>query len=504
MKLYTASQMHQADQQSGISLQQLMENAGQAVADVALNIFPNATSFLMLCGKGNNGGDGYVAARHLFQAQKNVVLLELITSNETLSTHEARLARSAYLDLQPSYALNQENLDRALRTCDVIIDGLLGSGLSRPLQEPLSIWVAAVNSSKKPILSIDIPSGIFSDSSSIQGPHIQATYTLQLAGAKLASAFYPAKKAFGHWEVANIGIPESVLQGLSKIHLLDDATVKPWLPKRGADVHKYSAGTVLVIAGSSRYVGAAELACRAAYRAGAGLVTLAAETRFSHSWPEIIFEALDWSNYPLQALQAIDSKRAQVRVIGPGLGEQAIPYLPEIIMQSMVPTVVDAGALVLSDPWANAVREHSRCVLTPHHGEAAKLLRTSSQEIRANPLEAAKTLAQSLNATIILKAATTIITDGNTIAVSLRGHPGMATGGTGDVLAGCIGAFLADAERTFERVATAVYLHGLAGEHAARHYHFGLRAFDVLEAFPKVWQRLETTLSHPQIPADAF
>ncbi len=492
MQLFTAAHMRQADAhaiEAGLSLETLMDNAGQAVAKAAQKQFPEARIFVVLCGKGNNGGDGYVAARYLHQAKKEVVVLEQITALETLSTEEARKAREGYAQLQDCYELSLENLEKALPECDVIIDALLGSGLSRALHEPLSSMVKLVNKSQKPILSIDVPSGIFSDSPIASGAYIQATHTVQLAGAKIASTFYPAKKAFGTWEVADIGIPQSILSPLSEVQILQDATIKPHLPARNPDAHKYEVGTVLVIAGSSRYLGAAELACRAAYRAGAGLVTLAAETRFSNSWPEIIFEAIDWSKNPLEAIAAIAEKRAQVRVIGPGLDEKAIFYLPALIAQSKVPTVLDASALMQDNSWAQAVREHRCCVLTPHYGEAAKLLGVSSLDIQANPLEAATTLAKDLQAIVVLKGSSTIITNGKKIAVSIRGHSGMATGGTGDVLAGCLGAFL-HSDFLIERVQTAVYLHGLAGEHAAGHYHYGLVANDVLEGFPKVWQTL--------------
>jgi ADP-dependent NAD(P)H-hydrate dehydratase / NAD(P)H-hydrate epimerase len=492
VKLYHTEAMRQADTlavESGLPLEQLMENAGRVVAEAALRHFPAARQFLVLCGKGNNGGDGYVAARYLHQSKREVVILEQITELETLTTEEARQARESYISLQACYELSLDNLQKALPLTEVVIDALLGSGLSRALHEPLSSFVKLVNASHKPVLSIDVPSGVQSDSPVLTGEHIQATHTVQLAGAKIASVFYPAQKAFGSWEVADIGIPEKILQPLSEVQLLDHDTIKPWLPKREADVNKYTAGTVLVIAGSSRYLGAAELACRAAYRAGAGLVTLAAETRFPSSWPEIIFEALDWSKEPLEAINAIGEKRAQSRVIGPGLDEKAVAHLPALIAQSKVPTILDAGSLVMTNDWAQAIRAHGRCVLTPHYGEAAKLLGVSSTDIRAKPLEYAHQLAKDLKALVVLKGPCTLITNGKQTFISTRGHPGMATGGAGDVLAGFLGAWLtttqlANTNNLFERTAATVYLHGLAGEYAAQRFNDGLIASDVLEAFP--------------------
>lgn len=491
MKLFTAAQMRQADEQAvraGVPLQTLMERAGQAVAEAARRHFPRAEHFLLLCGKGNNGGDGYVAARFLKQAGKQVTVLEL--SNELKG--EAKIARTIWLRQGTISALNAETLEPILQECDVVIDALFGTGLTRALEGELADLVTTINQSGKPILSVDVPSGVGSDSGALLGTHIKATRTLQLAGAKIASAFHPAKQAFGVWEVADIGIPKTILDTLSGPLLLTDDLIKPWLPTREATAHKYSVGTVLVIAGSARYLGAAELACRAAYRAGAGLVTLAAEARFTNSWPEIIFEPLNWNDRPLETLQAISDNRAQVRVIGPGLGDEAQLFLPDLIRRNSAPTVLDAGGLASSTIWKDAVREHGRCVLTPHYGEAARLLRVTSAEVAEKPIEAALELADAFNAFVVLKGATSIITtpDGR-IAVGTRGHPGMATGGSGDVLAGLLGAWCFDTD-LFEHVAAAVYLHGTAGEAAAHVYGNGLVATDLIDMFPKVWRGLES------------
>ncbi len=491
MKLFTAAQMRQADEQAvqaGLRLQQLMERAGQAVAEAALRLFPSAQYLLILCGKGNNGGDGYVAARLLQQARKDVTVLEL--SKDVKG--EASIPRTTWVRQGKVGNFTMPNLEFSLLQCDLIIDALLGTGLTRTVDAELATLTETLNQSGRPILSVDVPSGVGSDSAVLLGTYIKATHTVQLAGPKLSSAFYPARQAFGTWEVADIGIPKTILEEISTLELLTDDAVKPWLPKREATAHKYSVGTVLVVAGSARYLGAAELACRAAYRAGAGLVTLAAETRFSNSWPEIIFEPLNWSDKPLETLKTISENRAQVRVIGPGLAEEAQPFLPDLIRLSNVPTILDAGALSSGKPWTNAVRKHGRCVLTPHYGEAAKLLGATSQEVAGSPLESARGIAEKFNAVTVLKGAPSIIAspDGRT-AVSTSGHPGMASGGSGDVLAGCLGAWCANADNLFERVAATVYLHGLAGEAAASMYGHGLVATDLIEQFPRVWLRLE-------------
>ena len=494
MRVFTAEQMQKVDQaavQSGLSLDSLMDKAGQAVANAAMAQWPACKHILVLCGKGNNGGDGYVAARYLQGAAKQTTLLELANAEDDLKTPETKKARASFLAMSKTTALTLTNLQEALKQADLVIDALLGNGLSRPLEGNLAEIVAAVNASTTPVLSVDIPSGVDSDQSDIVGEHIQATRTLQLAGPKYASVFYPGKAAFASWQVADIGIPKSILESYSNLQLLDDHFIANHLPKRSKTAHKYTAGTVLVIAGSARYLGASELACRAAFRAGAGLVTLAAESRLPNSRPEIIFETLEWSDRPLEDIGSISNKRAQVRVIGPGLDAKAVSYLPELILQSQAPTVLDAGALTGGEEWFNAVNTHSNCVLTPHTGEAANLLEISSKEINKNPVHYARALAEKSNTIVILKGSTTVITAAQGLSfLSTRGHEGMATGGTGDVLAGILGAYLANAADLMDRACIAVYMHGLAGEHASQTYGNGLIASDLVNSLASVAQSI--------------
>lgn len=491
MRLYTAAQMRAADaatEAAGIPLVLLMEVAGRAVAEAALAEYPQLRRVLVVCGRGNNGGDGYVAARHLLLAGRQVRLLELSSSP---TSADAQQARRGYLAAGGKPApLGAEALAAELARCELVIDALFGSGLSRPLEGTLAELVDAINRAGKPVVSIDVPSGVASDSPELLGPHLQASLTLQLSGAKLASAFFPARRAFGRTRVVSLGTPEAILEQLSSARLLDDAQVAAWLPQRPDDAHKYRVGTVLVIAGSRRYLGAAELCCRAAYRAGAGLVTLAATERLAGSWPEIIFEPLDWQRAPLSALAAIDGRRAQVRVIGPGLDERARPYLAELIAQSPAPTVLDAGALVPEIREASV--QHGHCVITPHAGEAARLLSAEVPQVVANPLAAAKQLAERYAAVAILKGASTVIAvpEGE-VWVSARGHPGMASGGTGDALAGVVAALIAQTGELLPACAAAVYLHGLAGERAAARHHYGLTAGDLIEELGAAWRQLK-------------
>lgn len=498
MKLFLAREMQAVDEaaaQAGVALMLSMESAGRAVAAAAQKHWPDRKRVLVLCGKGNNGGDGYVAARHLLLAGHRVTVLEVARSGEDSGSEESRTARAALLaqgsGRSEAEELSEESVQAALETHDLIVDALFGSGLSRALEGLFKTVVERVNASGLPVLSIDLPSGSSADEAQPLGPHIRATRTVQLAAPKRSSVLHPAAEAYGAWEVAGIGIPEPTLEGGSKIEVLTPERVAAWLPTRPQDTHKYEVGTVLVVAGSKRYGGAAEMACRAAYRAGAGLVTLASEAQLPVSWPEIIFERIDWDEDAVAGLGEISEKRRMVRVIGPGLDERAVPVLPRIIAQSSVPTLLDAGALAGGKAWVNAVRNHGRCVLTPHAGEASGLLERSAGSIGADPIGAAQALAEKHHVVAVLKGATSVVAaPGGRVAVSSRSHPGMATGGTGDVLSGFIGAFLAGADDLFTRTCAAVFLHGMAGQQAAKRYGNGLIATDLLETFPGVWLEL--------------
>ena len=493
MKLFTSGEMHAVDRSAvdaGLPSLILMETAGRKVAEAALKGWPDK-QVLVLCGKGNNGGDGFVVARHLHLAGKRVRVLEL---SPDLSGDPATM-RGAYLAVGgKTSSLSLQTLKGALTSSPLVIDALFGSGLSRALEGELAQIVEELNRGAAPVLSVDVPSGVNADSVTFIGPHIQATRTVQLAGPKIASAFYPTRGAFGEVEIADIGIPQELLAAHSNLTLLTPEHVRAHLPTRSQDTQKYEVGTVLVIAGSEQYLGAAEMACRAALRAGAGLVTVAGEARFTNTWPEIIFQPLHWDDEPLKTLADLSSKRAQVRVIGPGLDSRAATHLPELIAQSDAPTVLDASALVGGEEWFAAVREHGRCVLTPHTGEASKLLDLSSDEIKRDPIKAARTLADKSNAVALLKGAATVIAlPGGRATVTNRAHPGMATGGSGDVLSGLLGAWCANTEtleRRYERVCAAAFVHGLAGEQAAEIWGDGLVATDLAAHFATVWRQL--------------
>ena len=510
MKVFSVQAMRDVDKavvEAGMPSLLLMETAGRHVFEkIDLDSFDKA---IILCGSGNNGGDGFVVARYLFQAGFDVVLFapensktdDATTMRTTLKSYNAFESTENYSSLKslPSYnSLDLETVQTCLSQCaksrTIVIDALFGSGLRGVVEGDYAEIINCVNDSQLYVLSIDIPSGVRGDISTLEGPYIKAKKTVQLAGAKYASVFYPARKAFGDISTVGIGVPEEILDAYSTTELLNDEVVATYLPQRDADSHKYLVGTVLVVAGSDQYRGAAQLACQAALRAGAGLVTLASNIEVSSVIPEVISKLLDWQENLCEQLSDLPENRGQVRLIGPGLDKVSSDNLTQLIASSDVPTVLDASALIADKQWLSAVHKQGNCILTPHVGEAARLLGKTSIEVNQAMIASAKELAVLTDTIVILKAATTVIVDSTgRCAVSTRGDSSMATGGSGDSLAGIVAAFVAsDLSQTkmFERCCAAVYLHGMSGEIAALRFGDGALPSDLISCVGECWLEL--------------
>ena len=493
MKLYTGKDMKMVDKkaiEAGIPSLILMENAGRSIADDIRNRWPTTKSVAILCGNGNNGGDGYVAARHLKESGLDVTIFEIDNklSKSSEDTQAARISAIAH-----SIPLNNiaAFLSESILSADIFVDSLFGSGLSRPLEGQLAKIVMKLNAIDKPVLSVDIPTGVGADQAQPLGVHVRATRTVQLAGAKLASAIFPARAAFGEISTVPIGVPNDVLHRYSTADLVTWQYVQKNAPRRLRSGHKYSAGTVLVIGGSTQYSGAAELAARAALRGGSGLVSVLAEDPQAAIWPDIIRYKWKSSKVLAEQVASINNAQTQARVIGPGLGPELANQVPSILALDKTPTVLDAGALQPGHELSKATREHGACVLTPHLGEASSLLGGDVSEIIDDPVRAASELAKEYSAVLVLKGATTVIASPKgKLAVSTFGHPGMATAGTGDVLAGLLGAWLATTTDFFASCSAAVGMHGITGEIAGNKKGAGMIASDLVEALPASRQKL--------------
>jgi len=537
MRLFRAASLRAADAAAaaaGVATTELMRRAGEAVAAAALAGWPRATRVLVACGPGNNGGDGFVAAQALAAAGLEVTVAELrpgAAKGDAAWARERLLACGAALTWWPQ-ATDEPPAALPLEAHDLVIDALFGTGLTSALHGPAAAWVETIAASGRPVLAVDVPSGIDADRAQPPGPCVMAERTVQLAGAVPASLLAPSRTAFGDWTVADIGIPDAILDEHADAHAVDHDWLRAHAPRRADEAHKYSVGTVIVVGGSRRYAGAPELSARGAYRAGAGLVTLVAPARAPAAWPEVVWEPPQ-QDEALHACVArlvgggAGARRAGAAVVGPGLEAEAAE-VASIVATLAGPLVLDAGALqpsVRDAVRARAPDEHGRAVLTPHAGEAQRLLQAPKAqqapehqlndsaadaghdaavpEASSDPIAAALHLARDWNAVCVLKGAGTVIADANgRWTISTAGTPALATGGSGDVLAGVIAAFLAAAEMrasaasgegseppdAWAASAAAVHLHGLAGALAAEGGP-GVIASDVAEALPAARSR---------------
>jgi len=512
MEILTSSEMRNVDRraidEAGVPSLTLMEAAGRGVADALVEDFGCQLSggVLCLCGKGNNGGDGLVAARHL--ARRGIAVRVLLLAREEDVRGDAASAlgqaRAAGIEIravaeEAAWTEAKPALDRA----GVILDALLGTGVRGPVRGHLAQVIHDLARATAPIVAVDVPSGIDADRVDVLGPVVRAKRTFTLCRPKLALVLGPAAAHAGSWRVIPIGIPDEVVaQERSALEWLDAEVVRALVPRRAHESHKGTHGHLLAVAGARGRSGAAVLLARAALRSGVGLVTVATPRA---CLPVVAAQQAEIMTEPLSETRAGTIGRAASRAvlrlladrealaIGPGLGTSVDTRACalDILAHGQRPTVVDADAL-------NAVaasgkrglerlgRAGSRLVLTPHPGEAGRLLGGSTDAVQRDRLGAARELARRSGATVALKGHRTIVAspDGRA-SINASGNPGLATAGTGDVLTGVVGALLARGLEPRDAARAAVFLHGAAGDRAAAEIGpDGMIASDVVDRLP--------------------
>jgi hydroxyethylthiazole kinase-like uncharacterized protein yjeF len=440
----------------------LMEAAGHALAQAA-----GPGRVLVVCGGGNNGGDGFAAARHLRAAGREVTVATVADPGRLPAAAAAHLEALRRTGVAPvPFAADLP------RRADLVIDALVGVGVHGALRHPLAAAVEAVNASGVPVLAADVPSGLGSG-----GPCIRATRTLCLGGTKYDCVVNPDQA--GEVICDPLGIPPAAWDGLApELALLEAADVARWLPARPRRGHKGTFGTVVVVAGSPEFAGAGLLAAHAALRSGAGLVFLATSAPgLAGRIPEVIVRP-----YGPDLLQAADAV-----AIGPGLGrgEEARRAVADVLGAWRGPLVVDADALNLS----TLASLPAGAVITPHPGEAGRLLGCSAAEVERDRLAAARRLAGGGCVAVLKGFRSLTAAGGGRVWVNPTGNDGMGTGGTGDVLTGLIGGLLAQGASPDRAAAAGAYLHGLAGDlAAARLGRRALRAGDLVDALPEAFR----------------
>jgi len=489
LELLTAEEMGRADRlaiEGGVPGATLMENAGRAVADEVVRRFPDQEAVVVLCGPGNNGGDGFVAARHLKERGYKVRL--------GFDGDEAHLPEDAAFMAKRFAGAHEPLRSEVLAGADVVVDALFGAGLARPIERKLAAFVESLNASGLPVVAVDVPSGVDGTTGEVRGVAVRAAATVTFFRLKPGHLLLPGRIHCGEVSLVDIGIPESVLAAIRPKTFANEPALWraafPWPQDEG---HKYARGHAVVVSGPVYSTGAARLAARGALRVGAGLVTLASprdalQVNAAQLTAIMVREADDARG--LKSLLADQRKNAVL--IGPGVG--AGERTREMVLAALgsnAAVVLDADALTTfaGDPSALFAAIASRdapVVLTPHDGEFARLF----GDVASLPkLERARKAASRSGAIVALKGADTVVAapDG-AASINATTSPWLATAGTGDVLAGMILGLLAQGMPGFEAANAAVWLHGAA----ARDFGPGLIAEDVPEMLPKVLRGLRT------------
>ena len=486
MRVLNSAQMREADRRTvddiGIPSLVLMENAGrQAVAAMeAMYGDLLERQVAVLCGRGNNGGDGFVVARTL--AQRGVDVSVFLMGRVADVRGDARtnleiLGRLGLTVVEVADSQAWELHFSEVSDCTLIVDAIFGTGLNAPVSGLIESVVADVNASGIPVVAIDLPSGLSADSAEPIGPSIEAGLTVTLAAPKLPLVLPPGETRAGDIVIADIGIPGDVLESVDgpRVDLLTRASMRELITPRTPDSHKGDYGRVLVVAGSRGKTGAAHLAAVGALRSGAGLVTIATPAScqpvVAAMAAEYMTEALAETDdgLDLEGVDRVLEWARDVIAIGPGLGRAAgtRDFIRQLVDRATMPLVIDAEGLnaFSEHPDRLAGREGRDVIITPHPGEMGRLVGMSTDEVQSSRLEIARNFAAAHHVYVVLKGHRTLIaTPDEKVFINPTGNPGMATGGTGDVLTGMIAAWLAQLLDAEAACKLAVYLHGMSGD----------------------------------------
>jgi len=506
--LLTGKQMASIDRRAiagGASGADLMDAAGCAVFDAVREVAGGlrGRSVVVLCGKGNNGGDGFVFAR-LAQVEGARVSCFLAASADDVvgdALHHLNLLKP-HVDVRDAAA--SQDVMESLSQADVSVDALLGTGLEGPARDPIAEWIRLVDRADCLKVAVDVPSGLNADNGTAEGPCARADATVTFAAPRIGHFHHPGRSLCGRLFLRDIGIRPEVVQaeGIST-SVIGLHGIRDLLFVRPADAHKGSCGRVAVIAGSEGMTGAASLTSMAALRSGAGLVTLGTPAGLSDilevKLTEIMTRPLpDVGKRRCLALRGRGEIQALFQsvdaiAIGPGLGtyRETSELVRRLLQDLTAPTVLDADALNAIAGSVELLREASApVVITPHVGEFSRLTGRAVADVKSDPIGAARFLAQEIGITVVLKGTPTVVAsaEGNTW-VNPSGNAGMATAGSGDVLTGLLAGQLAQGLEPVQAACVSVYLHGLAGDLASEWMgEAGMIASDILAHLPEAEQ----------------
>jgi len=504
LNITTGEQMRQRDREAmaaGIPGVVLMENAGMRVVEAVrerLSLETKGIKVTVLCGKGNNGGDGFVVARHLRRLGAEVKAFAFAPAEAYKGDAATNLDIWLHSGGSMEYILEERDLDAlasALAGSDLAVDALLGTGLTRPVEGPMSGAIGLLNETRCKKVSVDIPSGVDSDRGQVLGAAVWADMTVTFAMPKRGLFLYPGAAYTGRLVIGDICFPPQVADKPTGVRLFTGEDAARLMPTRPADAHKGSSGRVVIVAGSPGYTGAAVLAAMASQRGGAGLTYLMTPhslqplvaTKLTEVIPLPLAED-ESGGISLKGAEAFLqlADKANAIAIGPGLGrgEGVKKFLAAVLPRLKVPAVIDADALnAMAEDKGLLGAASAPLVLTPHPGEMSRLTGLSPEEIQGGRVEVACSYAREWGVTLVLKGTPTVTAfPGGEAVINSSGSAALATAGTGDVLTGLLSALLARGLHPSAAVPLGVYLHGLAGEEAEHRRGGGVIAGDVVEA----------------------
>lgn len=504
MKVVTSEQMARIDKMTiekyGIPSFVLMERAALSVCKHLLE--HNPKDIIILSGPGNNGGDGIAAGRILKNKNINIKIYQLF-SEESLSEdckRQLSIAEKFNIPIFKRYPYEEE-----LLSADIILDAVFGTGLKRKIDGELEKLINVLNSLKKTVISVDIPSGVSSDTGEVLGSAVKASATVTFGLPKRGHLLFPGRDYTGKLFIEDIGFPKELTDSEDlKVCLINEKFASTLIPQRALYSHKGTYGHVLVIAGSVGKTGAALMCAKSALRAGSGLVTIAIpavlKVVFQSNVMEEMLLPLPCNNHTLSK-QAINdiiefvNQKADAVAFGPGVGinEDTEEIIKALLLKCTCPIVIDAdGVTLLSKNPEVLKKAKGETVITPHPGELSRLIKLSVREIEKNRIEIAQKVSEELKTVVVLKGVPTVISDfsGNTF-LNTTGNPGMATAGSGDVLTGIIASLIGQGLSPLYASVLGVYLHGLSGDIASREKGFhGLIARDIIESIPGAIKKL--------------
>lgn len=509
MRLLNAEEMRQVEQHAakfGLSYQRMMENAGAACARNIRNVLEKGQSvkrnICVVCGKGNNGGDGFVIARKLKESGYNVTL---VLANGYPQSQEAVYMYKTALEISiPTvwYDADKVKTLQCIKNCDVLVDAVFGFGFYGVINEDTANLFESMNSSEALTFSIDVPSGAYCDSGLCADHSVKADYTIAISALKPAHVMYPAASLCGDIIVVAIGIPEESFSFVeSSLYTYNPREIRSLFPRRDITGNKGTFGHVMCICGSRNMVGAATLSASAALRSGAGLVTVA--------FPECMYipiaskmteslllplEANMEGTISAKAIPTIlkEAEKCDAILIGCGLGvnDDTIQVVDQVISNAKCPVIIDADGINIVSTDINMLRRAAvPVILTPHPGEMSRLIKVSVDNIQSDRIAVAKNFAESYLVTLVLKGANTVVATGgsNKAFVNSTGNTGLSKGGSGDLLAGLMAGFVAQGMSPVDAAAAAVYIHGYLGETVSDSTSVrGMLPGDMIEYLPKV------------------